>query len=310
MGARRVFSGMKVLVTGASGFIGPHLYRRLHALEAEVHAVSRTFHASSMDGFRWRQADLANINSVRNLLVALRPEVIFHLAGHAAGGRDLERVLPTFHSNLTTTVNLLTAAAEVGCRRIVLASSLEEPQSEAIESVPSSPYAASKWAGSAYGRMFHALYQAPVVLARIFMTYGPGYQDQRKLIPYVILSLLRGEAPKLASGEREIDWIYVDDVVEGLLAVARAAGVEGKTIDIGSGELVSIRTLVRHLVRLINPDIEPLFGALDDRPLEQVRVAEVANSLNISGWEPAVSLEEGLKRTVDWYARRQEDGRL
>ena len=120
----------------------------------------------------------------------------------------------------------------------------------------------------------------------------------------MILSLLRGEAPQLTSGERQVDWVYVEDIVEGLLAAARAPGVEGQTIDIGSGELVSIRTLVEHLVRLINPQMQPLFGALPDRPLEQIRVAKTANAAALMGWEPTTSLEEGLKRTVDWYEER------
>ncbi|MDZ4344121.1 MAG: NAD-dependent epimerase/dehydratase family protein, partial [Candidatus Binatia bacterium] len=136
------------------------------------------------------------------------------------------------------------------------------------------------------------------------------FQDQRKLIPYVILSSLRGEATKLASGQRQIDWIYIDDVVEGLLATALAANAEGKTIDIGSGQSHSIRTLVQMLVRLCQVDVAPLFGALNDRPFEQVRVANVEHSLNLTGWKPSVSLEEGLRQTVDWYARREKEGPL
>jgi nucleoside-diphosphate-sugar epimerase len=231
----------------------------------------------------------------------VKPEVIFHLAGHAAGARNLELVLPTFQSNLVTTVNVLTVATEIGCHRIVLASSMEEP--EHPTDVPSSPYAASKWASSAYGRMFHALYQAPVVVARVFITYGPG-EKPTKLIHYVIRSLLQREAPKLSSGQRQVDWIYIDDVVDGLLAAAHVPAVEGCTIDVGSGNLVSIRSIVEHLVRLIDPQIEPLFGTLAERPFEQVRMADTARSYAIMGWKPATSLEEGLERTVDWYRRQ------
>jgi len=158
--------------------------------------------------------------------------------------------------------------------------------------------------------MFHALYQLPIVILRIFMVYGPAQQDLRKLIPYVILSLLRGEAPKLTSGHRQIDWIYVDDVVEAFLTAARAADVEGHTIDVGSGELTTIRSVVEHLVRLINPKVEPVFGALPDRPLEQVRAAQAARAHAVMGWKVVTPLEEGLKRTVDWYQRRFQEGAL
>lgn len=298
------FLDQKVLVTGASGFIGSHLYRRLYRDGTEVHALSRTQHASDSPGLYWWKVDLAEIAAVRELVRTIKPDVVFHLASHNVGARDLDLVMPTFRSNLMSTVNLCTAISEVGCRRVVLASSMEEPEPEDSRAIPSSPYAAAKWASSAYARMFHTLYQLPVVILRIFMVYGPAEWHLRKIVPSVILSLLRGEAPQLTSGARLVDWIYVEDIVEGLLAAAQASGVEGQTIDLGSGELVSIRTLVEHLVRLINPQLQPLFGALPDRPLEQIRVANTANAAALLGWESATSLEEGLKRTVDWYEER------
>ncbi len=303
-------SCQKILLTGASGFIGSHLCARLLREGAEVHAVSRSKHSGEEDGIDWRQGDLAETATVRDLLTAIKPDVIFHLASHVAGNRDLDLVLPTFRSNLISTVNLLTVAAEIGCRRLLVTSSLEEPEAGKPEAIPCSPYAAAKWAGRAYARMFHELYRLPVVILRVFMVYGPAQKDLRKLIPYVTLSLLRGQAPKLSSGYRLVDWIYVEDVVEGLLAAAQAPCVEGCIIDIGSGNLIPIRAVVEYLVELIDPHIKPLFGALADRPLEQVRVADTARSHALMGWKPATSLEEGLKRTAHWYERQLRSGAL
>jgi len=151
--------------------------------------------------------------------------------------------------------------------------------------------------------MFHYLYQTPVAIVRPFMTYGPR-QPVHKIIPSVTLSLLKGEVPKLASGAREVDWIYVDDVIDGMLAAARVPGVEGHTFDLGSGNLVSIRALVEQLTQIVNPQIKPLFGALPDRPVEKVRVANTAFSLDKLGWQPCVSLETGLVATVNWFERQ------
>ena len=297
-------SGQKVLVTGASGFIGSHLCDRLSKDGAEVHAVSRTLrHTDPNTGIQWWQGKLEDIDTVRNILDPVKPEVIFHLASHVAGSRSLELVLPTLHSNLVSTVNLLTVATEIGCRRLVLIGSLEEPEPDHNQ-VPCSPYAAAKSASSAYGRMFHELYQTPVVIARLFMVYGSGQQDRRKLIPYVTLSLLQGQAPKLSSGQRLVDWIYVDDVVDGLLVAAQAPNVEGCTVDLGSGILVSIRTVVQQLSNLVGAETQPLFGALPDRPMEQVRVANTTYSYDKLGWQPATSLERGLELTVDWYRKQ------
>lgn len=297
------FSGQRILVTGASGFLGTHLCDRLCKNGAEVHAVSRTLRTADTNGLQWWQGDLSDIATVRSLLSTIKPEVIFHLSGNVTGARNLDLVLSTFDSLLSTTVNLLTVAAEIGCRRIVLIGSLEEPEPGHTDAAPSSPYAAAKWACSAYGRMFHELYQVPTVIVRPFMTYGPG-QDVRKIIPSVTLSLLQGQAPKLSSGQRQVDWIYVDDVIDGLLAAAQVSNVEGCTFDLGSGILIPIRAVVQQLVNLVDSGVEPLFGALPDRPLEQVRVANTDYSYAKLGWQPVTSLERGLALTVDWYRKQ------
>ena len=217
MASQHKLSGQKVLVTGASGFIGSHLCRRLSENGADVHAVSRSQHDN--DGARWWQADLSDSCAVRALLKDIRPQIIFHLSGQVTGAPDLEFAISTFDSNVVSTVYLLTAAAEIGCDRIVLTASMTEPQLSSADAIPGSPYGAAKWVSAAYGRMFHALYQTPVTIVRPFVTYGPR-QNPKKIIPYVALSLLRGECPELASGRWEADWIYIDDVIEGCLTAA------------------------------------------------------------------------------------------
>ncbi len=293
--------GQRILVTGASGFIGSHLCLRLCQEGAEVHAVYRSRRPAEVDSqHRW-QADLADLAEVRKIVGETQPEVVFHLASHVKGAPDLEHVLPTFQGNLQSTVNLLTVAAESNCRRVVLTGSLAEPEVENGEIFPSSPYAAAKWAGSGYARMFHALYNLPVVVARVFMVYGPGQSDLTKLIPYVTLSLLQGKTPKISSGQRLVDWIYVSDLVNGFLALAQASDVDGATLDLGSGLLVSIREIVQQLILSIGAKVNVEFGALPDRPLEPTRVAKTAETFARIGWKAQVSLREGLERTVDWY---------
>jgi len=298
--------GQRILVTGASGFIGSHLCRRLCQEGAEVHAVYRSRRPLELGDQHWWQADLADVAEVRKIVNKVRPEVVFHLASHVKGAPDLEHVLPTFRSNLQSTVNLLTLAAESDCRRVVLTGSLAEPDIENGETFPSAPYAAAKWASSGYARMFHALYKVPVVIARVFMVYGPAQIDLTKLIPYVILSLLQGESPKITSGDRLVDWIYVSDVIDGFLALAQQPGIEGSTIDLGSGTLVSIREIVQQVASIVGGIQGPEFGALPDRPMEPVRLAKTAETFVKIGWKPQVSLREGLERTVAWYRTEVE----
>jgi nucleoside-diphosphate-sugar epimerase len=300
----------RALVTGASGFIGSSLVARLLQHGMDVHAISRT-HADGADGpgVRWWQADVADSTAVERVVSEARPSVLLHLAGETRAARELDLVQPTFQTNLAGTVNVLGAAARAGCRRVVLTGSLEEPHDDG-EVVPSSPYAASKWAGSAYARMFHKIYGLPVVSLRIFMVYGPGQRDLRKLVPYTILSLLRGEPPMVSSGRREIDWIYVDDVVDAYVAAIFCAGIDGKTLDVGSGALVSVRAIVEQLTRIVAPELEPEFGAVADRPLEQVSAADVARTTALLGWSPTTRLHVGLARTAEWYAKTAGSGSM
>jgi nucleoside-diphosphate-sugar epimerase len=257
-------------------------------------------------GIEYEPVDLAAPGAADELMRAVRPDFVFHLASHVQGSPDFEHVLPTFHSNLQTTVNLLAAATEIGCERMIVTGSLVEPAG-ATERIPSSPYAAAKWASSDYSRMFHALYDLPVVIARVFMVYGPAQQDETKLVPYTIGSLARDEAPEITSGRRQIDWIYVDDVVAGLITLALTPGLEGETVDLGSGSLITTAALVNMIGSLMKSGIRPRFGALADRPLEPVRVARVANTTALTGWAPEVSLEDGLARTIGWYSTKVEE---
>jgi len=294
----------RVLITGATGHIGSHLCQRLTEESAEVHAVSRTAQSDGDGGeIRWWRRDLRDLEATRNMLAEVKPEVVFHLAGCATGSRGIEAIMPTLEHNLQSTVNLLLALTEVGCGRIVLAGSLEEP-TEGITEVCGSPYAASKWAVRAYARMFHSLYKTPVVNTRIFMVYGPGSQPAKRFVPYVISSLLSNEAPKVTSGQRKIDWIYVDDVVEGLLACARSGNTLGETVDLGSGCLTDLHTVALMIRKLIGTEIRPEFGAVAERQMEQVRVADVRRTLDQLGWQPRTSLEVGLRTTIDWFRAR------
>jgi UDP-glucose 4-epimerase len=299
----RGLAGKTALVTGASGFIGGAVARRLRESGAAVHCVSRAAQGAPGTGERWWQVDLADIADVRRLLAATQPNFVFHFAGVTSATRGIVSVLPTLQANLIPTVNLLVAAVEQPVQRLLLAGSLEEPQPDGSWPAASSPYAAAKYAAGAYTRTCHALYGIPAVWLRLFMVYGPAQKDLKKLVPHVTCSLLRGESPAMSEGKRPVDWIYIDDVVDACMAAAVAEGVEGQTLDIGSGQLVTVREVAERLVRIIDPDLRPRFGAVPERPLEQLRVAEAELTAARLGWRARTPLEDGLRKTVEWYRR-------
>jgi nucleoside-diphosphate-sugar epimerase len=241
-------------------------------------------------------------------VATVKPDTVYHLAGAVTGNPAFELVLPTYHSHLTSTVNLLTALAETGCRRVVVTGTLVEPPPGDPEPVPHSPYAAAKWAGVGYARMFHALYAVPAVIVRLFMTYGPS-QAADKIIPSTITALLKGAPPRLSSGVWLADWAFVDDVIEGMIQAASVPGIEGATFELGSGRLNSIRTMVETLVRITGSGAAPIFGALPDRPgnSEIEIAANTAPAAERLGWTATTSIESGLRQTVEWHRAQLGD---
>jgi UDP-glucose 4-epimerase len=300
-------AGATALVTGGAGFIGSRLCDLLCRAGANVHSASRRRTGSSRAYQHW-PVDLCDAAVTRELINLLQPDYVFHLAGHVWATADLANVLPTFHSNLHSTVNLLHSLVGTDCRRFIATGSQIEPDTRSGETVANAPYDAAKWASSDYIRMFHARYQLPAAIARVFMVYGP-QQDPAKLIPYVIGCLLRGETPKLTSGRRLGDWIYVDDVAAGLVRLALAPDAAGRTVDLGSGALISTTQLVEEVCALMESPVRPAFGAIPDRPPEPARLARIDETRRILDWAPEVTLTDGLRRTIDW-CRRQADPSL
>ncbi|MGC3976637.1 MAG: NAD(P)-dependent oxidoreductase [Nitrospira sp.] len=297
----KAWRGQRVLVTGGTGFLASHLCLRLLEAGADVHATSRHAQVSGAKSPHWWKTDLSSAEEVRSILAAIQPSVVYHLAGSVGARPDLSFVLPTFESLLATTIHILVGATEFGCKRIVLSGSLTEPGPSSLHAAPSSPYAAAKWAAGAYGRMFHALYRAPVVIAVPFMTFGPR-QNPAKLVPSVILNLLRGEVPKLSSGLWEADWIYVGDVIQGFLDAGIVPDIEGATLELGSGTKLTTREMIEKIAILMETSIKPIFGAIPDRPSEPIRIADTLETRRVLGWAPTTSLAEGLQQTIQWYA--------
>jgi UDP-glucose 4-epimerase len=288
-----------VLVTGASGFIGRALVRRLVADGHTTVCTARGAPDDGVEGATWVPGDLSDRSFAQRVVTEARPAVVFHLAGHVTGSRSIEVVRTTLGNNLVASVGILEAVTEAGCDRIVLIGSGDEP---AAGDTPCSPYAATKWAVGGYARMFLSLYGTPVTTARPFMVYGPDQPDTSKLVPYTITSLLRGEAPSLSSGQRLCDWVYIDDVVDALVVLADAPDVIGRVVDVGTGRLHTVRHVVETISTLVGADVEPVFGGLPDRQDETQAVADVAETVRVCGWRPTTDLYEGLERTVAWYS--------
>ena len=168
--------------------------------------------------------------------------------------------------------------------------------------MPASPYAAAKVAATQYVRMFQLLFGVPATIARIFLSYGPG-QAEEKLIPYLLHALDQGETPRIASPERVCDFVYVMDVVRGLLAMGLEPGIEGRIVDLGTGRGTSVGALPALLLELMTGGgaVEVEIDARSGRVGERAQLADIGATRRALGWEPRWSLEAGLLETAKAY---------
>jgi UDP-glucose 4-epimerase len=306
--------GRRVLVTGAAGFIGSHLTRRLVNEGAEVHALTSTVSSvyptrllDVRDDILLHEANLTDRSAMDALVGVSSPEIVFHLGAYTHVGKSWQRVDECIQANVQGTVNLLQALAPKGYARFVntgtseIYGDIEVPFREDALVNPISPYAVSKYAAERYCRMFHQGHDWPIVNVRPFNAYGPA-QSPDRVIPEIIVRALRSQPLRMTQGRQTREFNFVDDLVDGFVLAGVAPDIEGQVINIGCGEEVSMRDLATTILDLMGNPIEAQFGALPDRPTEIWRMyCDSTKARTLLGWKPRHTLSEGLGRTIEWY---------
>jgi dTDP-glucose 4,6-dehydratase len=310
------WSGKRVLVTGAGGFIGSHLTERLVQVGAKVRAL---VHYNSQGTWGWLDqskvrneieviaGDICDRDIVRHAVQGM--EQVFHLAALIAIPYSYHAPASYMRANVEGTINVMQAAREIGVERVIHTSTSEVygtaryvPIDEAHPLQGQSPYSASKIGADKMAEAFHRALGLPLVTVRPFNTFGPR-QSARAVIPTIITQCLSGETIRLGSLHPTRDLSYVADTVEGFLLAASQPGAIGQTINLGSGHEISVGELARLIAKLAGRVISIENEAERVRPQQsEVERLLASNTLarTVLGWEPTVSLEEGLQRTIEW----------
>ena len=283
-----------MLVAGGAGFIGTRVCAALERKGAVVHTLGR-----SDAGPRRVRADVADRDAVHAAVARIAPELVVNLVGGGSGAPDRALMLPAARAHVLGTVNLLDAAADAGVRRVVTAGSMVAP-GPASGARASSPYAVAKASGALIGELYRSVFGLDVVELRLFMVYGEG-QQQAKVVPHIIASLLRGERPRLGSGMLALDWLHVDDAADAFVAAAVAAS-PGAQLDVAGGERATVAELARRIASIMGSPIEPELGAVPDRPAVTAPESDPGRTEAAIGWRASIALDDGLERTVRWYA--------
>ena len=301
---------MRVLLTGAAGFVGSRVARVLLREGCEVHACVRSDPNGRLDeilpDLRLESLDLRATGELEALVSRIRPELAVHCAWYATPGTYLTSAENRVHVEIG--LALARALAAAGARRLIGIGTCFEyaPSLEALSEdsplLPKSVYAQSKLELARALEHMSADAQIDVAWARLFYLYGP-YEDERRLVPTVIRALLELKPARTTSGQQLRDFLHVDDVAEALWAVARS-GSSGP-VNIGSGRPTAVRSLVLELARIVgHPELIELGAvpqAADDPPAVW---ADNGRLIEECGWSPRFSLEAGLRDTVAWWRGR------
>lgn len=302
----------RVLITGATGFVGANLARRLLREGCQVHLLVRRGHVTWRlqgigDQVQLHQVELTDPLGLDRLIRQVRPEWIFHLAAYGAYSwqTDLQQMIQT---NVTGTANLVEACARVGFAVFVNTGSSSEygakdhppVEDEALE--PNSHYACTKAAATLLCRYTAQSRNLHLSTLRLYSVYGP-YEDPGRLFPTLIQKGLQGELPPLVSPDTMRDYVYVDDVCDAyLLAASRPGQAPGAIYNVGTGVQTSMRQLVELARKTLAIAAEPRWGSMPARIWDtEVWVADSHLVRRALGWQPRTPLAVGFSRTVEWF---------
>lgn len=311
-----VLKDKRCLVTGGAGFIGSHLTRALLEAGSEVRVLdnlSTGFH-QNLEGldsaqFEFINGDASDRETVERSMSGVN--YVFHQAAMASVPRSIREPALCHAWCATSTVELLRAASTAGVERLVLASTSAAygdsrfvSKRECDPVAPLSPYAAAKLSAESYCRAFMTSFGMETVILRYFNVFGPRQDPQSEysaVIPRFVSMILSGKQPIIyGDGQQSRDFVYVGDVARANMLAATTEGISGRTFNIGRGERTSLLELLNQLSHILGKTIDPIH--------EPARVGDIRDSLadinqarNDLGFDPEVSIYEGLSRSVDYY---------
>lgn len=302
------------LVTGGAGFIGSHLCeelaRRGHRVRvADNLSTGKIRNLNHVPDVEFFEGDLADFAFAQRSVIGV--DFVLHEAAIPSVPRSVKDPITSNRANVDATLNVLIAARDARVKRVVFAGSSSAygdtptlPKHEEMPTNPLSPYALQKVVGEQYLQMFTRLYGLETVSIRYFNVFGPRQDPSSPysgVISVFATALLENRSPNIyGDGEQTRDFTYVANVVDGVLRACEAPGANGQIINVATAGRVSLNTLFRTMRNITGATVEPTYGeprAGDVRDSQ----ADIAKARRILGYEPTITFEDGLQRTLDWY---------
>lgn len=305
----------KILITGATGFVGAGLTRRLVKDKENVNIILRT----SSNPWRIKDilnnknlavhyGDLINARSIDKIVQKMQPRIVYHLAAY--GGYPFQKEgSKIFKTNILGTLNLLKACSKIDLELFINTGSSSEygtksgPMLEKDLLEPNSYYAVAKAGQTLLCQHMARENNLPIITLRLFSVYG-NFEEPTRLIPTLITSFLNGKEINLVSPETVRDFIFVDDVIDAYLKATRLPKLSGEIFNIGTGHQHSIKEVVSTVEKIIGTKVKTNWRAMPPRPWDtNIWLADNSKARRLLKWQPKNNLEQGLRKTINWFKK-------
>ena len=302
----------KALVSGASGYIGTRLVRKLLMLDYEIVAYDLHFTPQFSKEFSFCvdciEGDILDEAKLSSLIEEKKIEYIYHMAGLKNRTNEVREFSLLMKVNYGGTLSILSSASKYGkVKHIVLMGTTEEygsaiaPFTEELQEYPNSAYGLSKLSATKLARLFYNQYKLPVTVLRPSITYGPG-QGVEMFLPSMIDTLVKGKPFKMSPGEQVRDFIYIDDLVDAIITCGEETRLEGEIVNVASGVSLQLKEVAENVAKLLKKEDLLKVGAIPYRGFEIMNYSiNIEKVMNLSTWYPLTSFEEGLRNTIDSY---------
>ncbi|CAD6491941.1 MAG: GDP-L-fucose synthase [Candidatus Argoarchaeum ethanivorans] len=303
----------RILVTGATGFVGSNLVRRLSSNGHDIHILTRR------SSNKWRlmdcfldlhnhTIDLLNQKELKGLMTEIEPDVIFHLATSSMYGGVQRPDREVIETNLLGAVNLINACNDIDYKCFVNTGSSseygpkKEPMKETDICEPINFYGISKCAATLYGQSIAQTKDKPIIGLRLFSPFGP-FDDKSRLITYAITNALQNKPLLLGDPAAVRDYIYIEDVLDVYLqSMEIASGLKGEVFNVGSGSQITVTYIVNRIIEITDSQSEIKWNSFSGRAYDtekwEADIEKVNRSFN---WRPKCHIDDGIRQTISWF---------
>lgn len=306
----------KVLVTGAYGFIGSHLVQRLLTLGARISIIVKN------NRNEWRLMsminevdkyilDITDTCAVDSCIKAVKPDYVFHLAAYGVDSAQ-RSYIPAAQINILGTINIISALRDIGCIKVINLGSCaeygnqQEPMHEAMCPMPVSIYGSTKTCAVITAHQIAAENSIPIVTLRPFGVFGEG-EDRHKIFSHTIMSILENRDVELTSCEQYRDYLYVENLIDGMIAGAQNKALKNEIMNIASGKVYPLKHYIDLIFEYMSTDKTPLYGYVKYRSNEMwTPIADIRKIQKLLNWAPRIRLEDGILKTITWYQQNKK----